>query len=137
MNVEVTIIPRSVKNQAGALVLPPQMKIDKFDVTGQLTLSFNQKVVVYDDLSDIFMSQPLKFLRVTASKNPKNRYYDQQKYIDSGAVLSAKVVSFKEYEIKLQIQLSNPLYVSYDPLYPDTLTVDVVDPSYFVSSTDL
>jgi hypothetical protein len=41
MSVEVTILPRSAENQGGALVLPPQMKIDKFDVTGQLNLSFN------------------------------------------------------------------------------------------------
>ena len=45
----------------------------------------------------------MKFLHVTVSKNPKNRYNDNKNYIESGAVLSAKVISFKEYEIKLEI----------------------------------
>jgi hypothetical protein len=47
-----------------------------------------------------------------------------------------RVLSFNERQIKLQIELSNPLYVSFDPRYRDTLAVDVVDPSYFVSALD-
>ena len=47
-----------------------------------------------------------------------------------------RVLSFGEREIKLQIELSNPLYVSFDPLYRDLLALEVIDPTYFVSAQD-
>ncbi len=47
-----------------------------------------------------------------------------------------RVLSFSEREIKLQIELSNPLYVSLDPLYRDLLALEVIDPAYFVSALD-
>ena len=57
------------------------MKINKFDMIGQLTLSFSEKVIAYNLPSDEFMIEPQTFLRLTVIKNPLNRYADNPKYI--------------------------------------------------------
>jgi hypothetical protein len=57
------------------------MNIDKFDMIGQLTLSFSEKVIAYNLPTDEFMIEPQKFLRLTVIKNPLNRYADNLKYI--------------------------------------------------------
>jgi hypothetical protein len=40
------------------LVVPPQMNIDKFDMIGQLTLSFSEKIIAYNLPTDEFMIEP-------------------------------------------------------------------------------
>ena len=82
------------------------------------------------------MNSPQDFLRVSVTKNQQSKFLENPKYIESGKVISMQVISFKENEVRLQLQLSNPLYVSLDPLQPDRLTVDVLDPSCFVSAWD-
>lgn len=62
---------------------------------------------------------PAKYLEFTVLKNPLSSYYTDPEYIKSGNVLSIKVTSFKARQIQVQLELSNPLYISLDPFHRD------------------
>jgi hypothetical protein len=51
-------------------------------------------------------------------------------------VLSVKVVSFTKRQLMVQLEFSNPLYISIDSQNKDHLIVTVIDESTFVSAVD-
>lgn len=57
-------------------------------------------------------------------------------YKESGRVLSAEVKEFTSRIIEIQLVLSNPLYISYDPFNSDKLLATIIDPQKFVSAED-
>jgi flagellar hook-basal body complex protein FliE len=82
------------------------------------------------------MANPGKYLEFTIVKNPLSSYYDDPEYIKSGNVLSLSISSFTTRQIEVQIELSNPIYVSIDAFHRDQLKVRIVDESTFVSAID-
>lgn len=46
------------------------------------------------------------------------------------------IKSFTAKEIQVQLEFSNPLYVSRDPFYRDKLVVTIIDETTLVSAID-
>lgn len=82
------------------------------------------------------MMHPERFLQFTIIKNPLSSYWETEDYLESGKVLSVKVEKFTSKELEIQLEFSNPLYVSIDNFAHDSLQVKVIDETSFVSAID-
>jgi len=110
--------------------------IKEVSESGLITLEFDSPLIVFNRPTDPFMMDPAKYLEFTVVKNPLSSYYEDPEYIKSGKILSITVTSFTARQIQVQLELSNPLYVSLDAFYRDQLKVRIVDESTFVSAVD-
>jgi len=133
--VQVTITPSKEKTRR-IKVAQPAIRIEEVSETSLVTLSFDSPIIVYDKPHDAFMIDPRKFLKFEVIKNPVSSYYEEPKYIESGQVLSMSIKSFTPKQIKVQLELSNPLYISLDALNRDKLKVTIIDDSSFISAVD-
>ena len=97
------------------------MKIEEFDASSVLTLRFNDTMALSLKPYDVFLKEPQKFLKIAVKKNDRSQFADNPSNIASGEVLTMQVNSFDTREVKMQLQLSNPLYVSLDAFNPDVL----------------
>lgn len=82
------------------------------------------------------MAHPERYLEFLIVKNPASSYWENEKYLESGKVLSLKVEKFLEKEIEVQLEFSNPMFVSIDPFAHDTLQVKIIDETNFISAID-
>ena len=82
------------------------------------------------------MINPTRYLEFTIIKNPLSTYIEDPEYIKSGFVNSAQIKEFRPRQIQVQLELSNPLYISLDILNRDQLRVRIVDESSFISAID-
>ena len=134
---EVVITPQQRKQSKEIkAVKPPVMSIKSFNEEGLLKIEFNEPIMTQEGQKDDFSKNPLQFLSIEVIKNPKSQIIDQKEYIESGSILSIEVKEFTARLIEIQLRLSNPLYISYDPFNGDKLTVTIIDPQNFVSSED-
>ena len=82
----VVITPANINKAIQAL--PPVMTLVKMSEMGVATLEFNAPLIVFDKEFDAFMLDPTRFLKFEVIKNPESWYSNDQKYIESGNVLS-------------------------------------------------
>ena len=115
---------------------PPKMTLEKVNEMGVATLRFDSPVIVFDKPFDAFMIEPSHFLEFEIIHNPLSNYADDPKYIDSGKVISVAVTSFKPWQIEVQLEFSNPLYISLDQFNRDDLRVTIVNENAFISAVD-
>ena len=112
------------------------MTLEKVNEMGVATLRFDSPVIVFDKPFDAFMIEPSHFLEFEIIHNPLSNYADDPKYIDSGKVISVAVTSFKPWQIEVQLEFSNPLYISLDQFNRDDLRVTIVNENAFISAVD-
>lgn len=136
-SITVTILPGQNQTQKEKEpVKPPVVKLIEISESSLVTLYWSSPIIVYDKPIDTFMKTPEKFLKFSILKNPKSSYWDDINYIESGNVLSVQIKYFTAKEIQVQLEFSNPLYISRDTFNRDTLIVTIVDESTFISAID-
>lgn len=82
------------------------------------------------------MIWPENFLKFTIEKNNQSQYWEDPNYIASGNVTHVEILSFKPYQIEVQLEFSNPLFISLDQMHRDILKVEIIDNSTFTSAID-
>lgn len=112
------------------------MKLTKISEMGVARLEFDSPLMVFDKPFDAFMIEPSRFLKFEVLHNPKSAYLENLLHIDSGKVTSMTVKSFKPWQIEMQLEFSNPLYISIDSFNLDSLLVTILDETTFISAID-